>query len=186
MPEDDNVVVPFPRRQFEGNSREAAHEELPVRTRRGLDRKKVCDHNRHGSWVDERARTVTCRGCGIPLDPIAVLTSFARSRESLIDRGRALRQEVDHLTDRVARLKRDETNAKSRIRTARRRRGDRDAIVAAAQAKYRSDGRTVSIAIGGYRPWEELSKPQREVVVGYVERIVEEYLGALDARRETA
>lgn len=175
------AVIPFPRGQFERmqNEREAALEELPVRTRH---ESRECWHRQHGSFVSEGARTVTCRGCGVALDPIEVLAQIARNREGLVHAGQRLRRERDYLTREVEELKRQERNAKSRIRTARKRRDDREALISAAE-QFRSDA-GVSMGIGGYRGWDDLNDGQREVVLGYVRQIVEAYAGALDRRSD--
>ena len=170
---DDNVV-PFPRSPHERahNDREAALEQEPVRPQRTPS---PCRHD--ASFVDMRARTVNCRRCGVALDPIDVLHSLAVHRERLIMRGRALRHEVEYLTEQLDRLKRLEVNAKARIRTARKRRDDRHALIAAAE-QFRSEA-GVQMSIGGYRGFDDLSEPQREVVLGYVRQIVEAYRGAI-------
>jgi chromosome segregation ATPase len=111
---EDNLV-PFPRGQFEKrqNEREAAFDEEPVRIERGV---RTCNHDR--STVNEQARTLTCRDCGVALDPIYVLSRLALNREHLISRGRRLRDEVDHLQERADDLKRQEKNTKARLRNA--------------------------------------------------------------------
>jgi hypothetical protein len=50
------------------------------------------------------------------------------------------------------------------------------ALVAAASVRHESG---VGLRIGGYREFDSLNEPQRAVVLGYVEQIVEAYLGAL-------
>jgi hypothetical protein len=74
---EDNLV-PFPRGQFEKrqNEREAAFDEEPVRIERGV---RTCNHDR--STVNEQARTLTCRDCGVALDPIYVLSRLALKRQ---------------------------------------------------------------------------------------------------------
>lgn len=182
MTELGDNVVPFPKGQFERdqNQRIAALDDLPVRTAHVVG---ACFHNQHGAWINEGARTVTCRGCDVALDPIEVIAWLARDRENLVLRGRSLRREVDDLTIRVDDLKRAEKNAKSRIRKARLRRDDRDALIAAASVRNEFG---VGIPIGGYRPWENLSDPQRSVVLEKVELIIEAYAGALEGAEPEA
>lgn len=112
----DAEIIPFPKGQFERahNERESALDEEPVRIERGS--KKHCYH--HRSMVNEYDRTLICRDCEAPLDPIHVLARLASSRESLILRGRSLRLEVDGLAASVEKLKRDEKNTKARLRNA--------------------------------------------------------------------
>lgn len=175
--ERDTTIIPFPRGQLERlhNQREAAFEDLPVRTKHAP---RTCWHRERGAYVDEAARKVSCRGCGVDLDPIEVLSWIARDRESLVRRDQALRRERDYLEREVERLKRAERNAKARIRTARKRRGDRHALEAAAE-QFRSEA-GVHLGIGGYCGWDRLNDGQREVVLGYVRQIVEAYAGALE------
>lgn len=119
--ERDDNVVPFPRGQFEKamNEHESALDQLMVR--RADRTREGCDHLRVGVYVSAADRTVTCRGCGVAMDPIAVLDSIAGSREMLVHQGRALRNERDYLRVEVEKLKRAEANAKARIRAARKR-----------------------------------------------------------------
>lgn len=164
----DNVV-PFPRGQFEkaSNEREALLDELPVRTDQTL---RACFHREHGTKVSEGARTVKCRGCDVDLDPIEVLSWLARDRENLVWQGRRLRNERDYLEQEVEKLKRDERNAKARIRRARTAREDEAALIAAA---------SVASGVGGYRPWDECSEAQQSIVIERVRQVVEAYHGAL-------
>jgi hypothetical protein len=186
MADEENVVVPFPRGQFERerNRRQATMDELPVRS---APFGRSCDHRRAGVTVDEQARTVRCRGCQVEMDPIAVLGSLAHQRENLVHAGFRLRDEVESLSTRVERLRKDETNVKARIRAAKKRApDDRHALEAAAQARRHPDG--APIRVGGYRPWDELGEGQRQVVLVYISRIVDAYFGALAAGegRQTA
>lgn len=148
------------------NEREDALDALPVRTKQEHG---ACKHR--GTWVSESARTLMCRKCGVPVDPIDALVRLARNREFYANQARWLRGDVERLSREVDELKRQERNAKSRIRSARRRRGDRDALIAAA---------TAGVAINGYRRWEDLGPEQREVVLEKVRLIVEAYAGAFE------
>lgn len=112
----DADIIPFPKGQFEhqANKRAAALDELPVTVERGS--KTKCSHQR--SSLNEHDRTVNCRDCGVPLDPIDVLRRLANSREYLVRQGMSLRHEVDSLSKTVEALKRDEKNTKARLRNA--------------------------------------------------------------------
>jgi hypothetical protein len=112
----DADVIPFPRGQFEKrrNERESLLDERPVRAKRGSLR--ACHHDQ--SVVDEAARTVLCRACGVALDPVAVLARIAHNREGLVHRGMMLRAEAEHLQKRVDDLGRKEKNLKARLRRA--------------------------------------------------------------------
>lgn len=114
--EHDAEVIPFPRGQFErtANERESRLDTLPVRPEHRS--KSKCDHAR--SWVNEADRTVECRDCGVALDPIRVLAKLADRREWLVRDGMMLRNEATHLRTLVEKLKRDEKNAKARLRNA--------------------------------------------------------------------
>lgn len=113
--EQDATVIPFPLGQFEraANERESELDQLAVRTKRDP---QPCEHQ--ASFVDEQARRVTCRACGVELDPVHVLAKLAGSREYLVRQGRSLRHEAASLQATVDRLKRDERNAKARLRNA--------------------------------------------------------------------
>lgn len=145
-----------------------ALEQLPVRhtPRPAYD---ACRHKR--TWIDTGARKLTCRDCDVEVDPIDVLSMLAGDREFYVNQARYLRRDVKRVTAELRELERQERNAKSRIRNARKRRGDRHALVAAAQA---------GVATGGYRQWDELSDGQRGVVLDKVRTIVEAYAGALE------
>lgn len=177
MPEDDDNVVPFPRPAWEqtANAREAERDEAPLRLRRP-GKEKTCEHR--NSWVDVQARRLHCRDCGVELDPYTVLAQIADRRESLIRRAQHYRGEISRLQERVDALTKAEKNAKARIRGARRRRDDRDALIAAASVV--PEHQVVAVRIGGYQPWEKLGEGQREVVLGYVRLMIEAYHGALD------
>lgn len=144
-------VIPLPR-PFAYNTREAKlDEECVVRTSR---EPRPCSHAR--SFVDRAARTVTCRACGVALDPIDVLDAIARDRESIVSRGMMLRRQVDDLAKQVATLERVERNAKSRIRTARKRSAISPAEVEAA-ARHMADANYLAVG----RSWETISEEQR-------------------------
>jgi len=72
-----------------------------------------------GHWqpvVCESERSVSCKACGAPLDPITVLVRMAKHRERLMFEGQHLRTEINRLAERVDELKREERNLKSRAR----------------------------------------------------------------------
>lgn len=167
---DDNII-PFPRGQFEvaQNKRESLFDEEPIRSKRDG---RSCWHSQHGVWVDSGTRKVTCRGCGTEMDPIDALAWLASQREQLLSRGLNLRREADDLYVRVEDLKRQERNAKSRIRSARKRGVNDEAIRRALEMS--------KVRIGGYQPWAELSEPQREVTMEKARLLIEAFFGALD------
>jgi len=168
-------VIPLPRALgYAQNEVEAKLDELPVRL---SEKPRACDHR--GSVVDASARTLTCRSCGVALDPIDVLSKLARSRESLVSQGVFLRRQVDSLRETVATLERAERNAKARIRNARRRRGDEWAVEVACMAIY--DGQH-------YQRWEALPESLRESRRREFRPGLEAYAAALDepAREEEA
>lgn len=159
-------AIDQPLRSFH-NEREAALDELPVRTER--DKPSDCDHRR--TWVNEAARTLTCRDCDCAVDPISTLAQLARNREFYVTQARWLRNDLDRVRRELTDLERQERNAKARIRNARKRRDDEHALIAAA---------TAGVAVGGYRPWEQLNDEQRRVVLEKVRTVVEAYAGALE------
>lgn len=166
-------VIPLPGAQWKRhvNVLDAKLDDGAVRIKRGV---RACEHRR--SWVDERARTVCCRDCGVALDAIEVLTSVARAREGLVLDVSRLRSDRERLRADVDRLAREERNAKARAQAARRRALKVDhAALEAAAAECLGDLRGAM----AYRPWEELSGPQQDAVVTYLARVVEAYAGAL-------
>jgi FtsZ-binding cell division protein ZapB len=178
------VLIPLPgalHRKAQ-NERSQAFDDLTVRPKPFTGGKRECDHRR--SWVDVRARRLFCRDCEVELDPIDVLGRLASRREHEVRTVLTLRYEIDRLTETKAKLEREERNAKSRIRNARKRRDDRDALIAAA-VQFRSEA-GVSRGIGGYRGWDELNDAQRERVIEYVRQIVEAYAGALPSEARVA
>lgn len=116
MSDHDADVIPFPRGQFEKreNERGALLDELPVRS----DRKSLGDCHHDRTTVNEAARTVTCRDCGVAVDPIRTLARLAHNREFLVRQGMMLRSEATHLQKRVDDLNRQEKNTKARLRRA--------------------------------------------------------------------
>lgn len=69
--------------------------------------------------IDEEHRAVQCKACGQTLDPAWVLLAWARNWERYASQVKALRDEVEHRTKEIARLRADEQNIKARIRTAK-------------------------------------------------------------------
>lgn len=163
----DANVIPFPRGQFEKrqNEREAALDELPVRLGR---EPRACRHER--STVDAAARTLVCRDCEVSLDPIDVLASLAQRREQLVNTGRMLRSEVDHLRDRVAELERQERNAKSRIKRARTSSPYAPAIEEAAK----------QVGIRRNENWDGMPNGRRLRLIEEARAVVEEFVAACE------
>lgn len=83
----------------------------------------MCSHRKHAAQVSQQERRIYCGGCGVELDPYDVLDRMARDNEGLVGTRRRLRREIGHLSERVERLEKDERNAKSRARNARKRGG---------------------------------------------------------------
>lgn len=98
----DANIIPFPSGPLElrRNRAEAALDTLPVRVGHG----DACHHER--SEVNEAARTVICRDCGVALDPIVVLARLAHNRERLVREGRLLRATVEELHQTLTELRR--------------------------------------------------------------------------------
>jgi chromosome segregation ATPase len=168
---DDAEIIPLPSAQPLARTRNQQEARLETLTVRPADwRPRTCAHER--SVVSQRARTLQCRDCGVDLDPIDVLSRLANQRERELRDAMHVRRELDYLRAELERLRREERNAKSRIRTARRRRDDRHALEAAAAAGVRVDS---------YREWDQLNDGQREGVLQTVRTIVEAYAGALDS-----
>lgn len=132
-PDEGAEVVPLRRTdQRDKNARDAQLDELLVRQPSGFTRDRACDHRY--SEVDTSARTLKCRKCGVDLDPITVIGQLANEAERIVQEAQRWRREADEMRERVDVLRREEANCKSRIRTARRRRGDDGAADAAARA----------------------------------------------------
>jgi len=167
--DDDELaeVVPLPSARAGVHDENRLDDELTVRQERTFS---PCSHRR--SSVDSNARIVRCRDCKAQLDPVDVLARLARDREAEVRAAQHTRRELEYLQREVSKLKREEANAKARIRRARSRRDDRAALEVAARA--------VPGGVGGHRPWESLSGPQREVVLERVRVCVEAYYGAVE------
>ncbi|MDD5542820.1 MAG: hypothetical protein PHX83_06565 [Acidobacteriia bacterium] len=73
-----------------------------------------CFHN-SGVSVDDNARTVECRKCGVRLDPIDVLMKFARGEMRFVD----VREQRKALEKQIAQLKEEERRVKARLKRAR-------------------------------------------------------------------
>lgn len=171
----DNVI-PMPRRTVERNKVENHLEELPVRAAGW--KSQACRHD--GSVVDGDARTLTCRVCEVPLDPIDVLAKLARHREQEIQSAHRWRRETDSLMETVARLRREETNAKSRIRTAHKRLGAIPAEAAAIEAAAEA---MVNARRYG-QSWDDLGEGQRDEARKLARAAVEGYLADREQPRE--
>lgn len=170
----DNVF-PLPRRTVERNKLENHLEELPVRPAGWKARAAACDHR--GAWIDEAARTLKCRKCGVELDPIEHLGKIAHRREQEIQSAHRWRRETDDLMKTVERLRREETNAKSRIRTARKKLAAIPDEVAAIEAAAEA-----LVNARRYGPsWDETGEVHRGEARNLAQAAVEGYL----AVRET-
>lgn len=115
--DDPDNLIPFPASaSFDENAREAEKDAIPVREGYGRGH---CLHDR--TTVYENARELVCRDCGAVLDPVDFLVRLARVRAHEVSRVQRLRAEERRLLERVDDLKREERNAKGRLRTAERR-----------------------------------------------------------------
>ena len=81
-----------------------------ITTRHG----KYCTHRE--TEINAEQREVMCLRCGAKLDPISVLLTFARSRDQLRFTARRKLEEINKLQATVDDLKRQERNAKARMR----------------------------------------------------------------------
>lgn len=165
MTEDDYLadVIQLPRSLNKaGNELDASMDELPTRTKREA---RGCFHNR--AFINLEARTLTCRDCGVPIDPFVHLHWLAQNRESVIRAAHSWRHERDHLYEEVEKLKRQERNAKARIRSARRRRTDQAAIEAGARAAFEERAAISWDGVKGYARERSLAAA-RAVIEGYL------------------
>lgn len=96
------------------NEAMAEFDEAPVRSNPTYD---SCRHWR--TWIDGPQRRVTCRDCEAELDPYEVLEKLARAHASLIATARRYRAEIQTTSKSLAKLERQERNAKARVKRAR-------------------------------------------------------------------
>lgn len=171
--DDDAVVVPLRRADVrDRNAREAQLEELLVRPVEPWTKPLGTPECKHRtSTVDEQARTLTCRKCGVPLDPFRVIGQLANEGERLVKDAQRWAEERDRLHRLVADLERQERNAKSRVRAARKRRNDEPAMRAAARALY--NGRS-------HRDWDHLSPEYQAEATRLIRDAVEAYIAFPD------
>ncbi|ELP5679929.1 hypothetical protein QTS50_003215 [Salmonella enterica] len=80
-------------------------------------RQKRCPHPR--TFVDESQRIFYCSVCNAELDPFEYLLKCARDARHVVTEIETLRQRAGELRTSVANLKREEKNAKARLRSAR-------------------------------------------------------------------
>ena len=64
-------------------------------------------------------RTITCKRCGLALDPFELVLDRARNGENIVTEIKSLYAKRDALREAVAKLEREEKNAKARLRAAR-------------------------------------------------------------------
>lgn len=76
--------------------------------------RSYCRHDR--AQLDEEARRVHCRDCGCELEAFAVLLQLARASERYIRQRDHAAREARQVQQRVQDLKRQERNAKARLR----------------------------------------------------------------------
>ena len=81
-----------------------------------------CEHTslgRRGVIVDEELRRVTCKACGELLDPVQVLLDMAKHWRIYSGNLQQLRSELDRRTEHLEQLKREEANARARVKRLR-------------------------------------------------------------------
>ncbi|EBO9238053.1 hypothetical protein S679_004722 [Salmonella enterica subsp. enterica] len=88
-----------------------------VITDRKSGEQKCCQHIR--TTISEVNRTIICNRCGLTLDPFGLILDRARNGESIVSEIKSLYARRDALRESVAKLEREEKNAKARLRAAR-------------------------------------------------------------------
>lgn len=78
---------------------------------------KCCQHI--CTTISEVNRTITCKRCGLALDPFELVLDRARNGENIVTEIKSLYAKRDALREAVAKLEREEKNAKARLRAAR-------------------------------------------------------------------
>lgn len=78
---------------------------------------KCCQHI--STTISEVNRTITCKRCGLALDPFELVLDRARNGENIVTEIKSLYAKRDALREAVAKLEREEKNAKARLRAAR-------------------------------------------------------------------
>lgn len=173
----DNVI-PMPRRTVERNMQENHLDELPVRPAGWKAEAQACPHR--GSTIDGKARTLVCRACGVPLDPIDVLARLAYAREQEITTAHRWRRETNDLMKTAERLRREEANAKNRIRTARKR-----LATMADEALAIEGAASALVNARRYGPsWDETGDGHRDEARKLAAAAVEGYLAVREQPRE--
>lgn len=88
-----------------------------VITDRKSGEQKCCQHIR--TTISEVNRTIICDRCGLALDPFELVLDRARNGENIVSEIKSLYVRRDALRESVAKLEREEKNAKARLRAAR-------------------------------------------------------------------
>ncbi|EDW9123522.1 hypothetical protein AXQ86_001116 [Salmonella enterica subsp. enterica serovar Braenderup] len=88
-----------------------------VITDRKSGEQKCCQHIR--TTISEVNRTIICDRCGLALDPFGLILDRARNGENIVSEIKSLYARRDALRESVAKLEREEKNAKVRLRAAR-------------------------------------------------------------------
>ncbi|EDG5334241.1 TPA: hypothetical protein O7Y06_004715 [Salmonella enterica] len=88
-----------------------------VITDRKSGEQKCCQHIR--TTISEVNRTIICDRCGLALDPFELVLDRARNGENIVSEIKSLYARRDALRESVAKLEREEKNAKARLRAAR-------------------------------------------------------------------
>ncbi|HIG9583326.1 TPA: hypothetical protein ACYEKW_004865 [Escherichia coli] len=69
--------------------------------------------------ISEVNRTIICNRCGLVLDPFEFILDRARNGENIVSEIKSLYAKREALRESVAKLEREEKNAKARLRAAR-------------------------------------------------------------------
>lgn len=88
-----------------------------VITDRKSGEQKCCQHIR--TTISEVNRTIICDRCGLALEPFEFVLDRARNGENIVSEIKSLYARRDALRESVAKLEREEKNAKARLRAAR-------------------------------------------------------------------
>ncbi|MBK5072552.1 hypothetical protein I2492_05955 [Budviciaceae bacterium CWB-B4] len=73
--------------------------------------------------INEHQRSVTCRRCKAVVDPFDWINSVAKKEANIAWELTSLRREIKSHREGLEKLKREETNCKARIRTAKAKLG---------------------------------------------------------------
>lgn len=92
-----------------------------------------CHH--HRTYIDASHRLVSCRDCGMLIDPFDALNDIANHQIRLRVTADHAQRESDARAKSLAKVKREEDNAKARVRAARDRAAELEVRVRQLQAE---------------------------------------------------